>query len=310
MPQLYHYTNHQLDKARWDACVSASPQYTVYGLAWYLDVVSPQWEGLVWQHHDEYLAVMPLPVQKRFGLKFVHQPLFCQFLDIYTSQPIERQLFERQLLACFRLTVSLCMGHKAQLINTQERVSHTLSLSKPYADLHRQYAPDRRLNLRRAERFGWRWVESTDIEPLIKLFAVYHEHQIEGGIHPSSYAVLRKLFEQIQQRNLGKLRYAVAPDGQIEAGCWWVYSGRRIIYLFNAASMKGRNGNARTWLLDGFLREHAEQTYLFDFESPMVPTIAAFYESFGAESSSYWRWSYNHLPAWLNALWQLKRRLA
>lgn len=304
-----HLTHAQLDKAQWDACVSASPQYMLYGLSWYLDAVSPGWEALVCQQGGRYVAVMPLPLRHRYGIRFVHQPLFCQFLDVYATQAIDKQLFVDALQKRLRLVRSLCVAYQAQGIESEERCTHILDLSQPYERLQSLYSADRLTNLRRAGSYAWRWVESTDPEPLIRMFASYHEQRIEGGIHPMSYQILRRLFAEVQRRGVGVLRYALSPEGHLEAGCWWVYSGKRIVYLFNAASPLGRRGNARTWLLDEFVKEHASQAYLLDFESPMIPSIAAFYRSFGAEPSPYWCWSYNRLPRWLNALWRLKKSL-
>ena len=60
MPKYIESKN--IDKSRWDQCVSSSKSPLVYGYSWYLDLVSPEWCGIIM---EDYSAVMPLPVKKK-----------------------------------------------------------------------------------------------------------------------------------------------------------------------------------------------------------------------------------------------------
>ena len=88
MPAIRRLAHSEINKTHWDECVSASPQCILYGLSWYLDVASPNWEALVQQEDDSYLAVFPIPVRHKYGFSFIHQPLFCQF-------PFSKQMHEK-----------------------------------------------------------------------------------------------------------------------------------------------------------------------------------------------------------------------
>lgn len=309
MSSILHFKHTEINKTRWDACVTASPQFIIYGLSWYLDVVSPNWEALVWEEREEYVAVLPLPVCTKYSIRFIHQPLFCQFLPIFSTEVIDNEAFFQALSQKFRLVVRFNISTQLPKHQTllQAKFTHLLDLSPDYQTIHQQYSSDRKLNLKRAKQFGWQMKRSEDVEPLIQLFRANHANQIEGGVAKDTYQILRKLFAEIQKRGLGELHYACSFEGTIEAGCWFVFSGRRIIYLFNAATSLGRKGNARTFLLDSFLQEQAGKSQVFDFESPDIHAIAKFYESFGAKPKSYWQVSYNGLSAWMNGLWRLKK---
>jgi Acetyltransferase (GNAT) domain len=293
-----------LDPLRWDACVAASPDNLIYAQSWYLDIVCPRWAGLViLAENGDYEAVMPVPLRRKFGQWVVHQPLFCQFLGVFArpGTPANPADFYRAMRQRVRYG-SIFYGLQPPPdtgFSVMSRTNYVLDLQGGYAAIRQAYTEDRRKNLRRADRDctaanGWAVRTADDIDPLLHLFQENHAEGIAGGVAAGAYALMRQLFSELRRRNLTTLRYA-EQHGQPRAGALFVEYGGRIIYLFNAASPIGRQANARTWLLDGMLRERAGQPILFDFESPDVPDIARFYASFGAQPVPYWRVRYSRL---------------
>lgn len=292
----------------------SSPQFVVYALSWYLDVVSPDWEGIVLAENGQYQAVMPVPVRQKLGISYVHQPLFCQQLGIFgNGNPLDfLTMLQKHYRFCARYhlnstdTASL---NKQPLYNTSTELlqTHILDLSPDYQAIYSRYNADRKMNLKRAKQAQWKCQEGTDIKPLITLFKENHANQITGGVAKGAYDLLENLYQVIQNQGTSQLWYAL-KNGQIEAGCWFVFSGSRVIYLFNAASPIGRKGNARTWLLDRFFQEYAGNKLVFDFESPTIEPIDAFYESFGAIAQPFYRLRYNHFAWWMKALQRLWQR--
>lgn len=309
MPAIRRLAHSEINKTHWDECVSASPQCILYGLSWYLDVASPNWEALVQQDDDNYLAVFPIPVRRKYGFSFIHQPLFCQFLRVFSSKPIDYQLFVEELLKHYRFAAKLNLASRPFTgdLNIHLLQTHLLDLSPDYHTIHQQYSFDRKQNLKRALKSNWQLQESQDVRSMIQLFRQNHENRIRGGVAADAYLTLEKLFDEIQKRGLGKLWYAT-QQGRVEAACWFVFSGNRVIYLFNAASSLGRKGNARTFLLDKFFQEYAGRGYVFDFESPTIEAIDQFYASFGAKAEVFWQVSWNRLPRWVNWVWGIKNR--
>lgn len=303
---------HQIDSMAWDACVAASARRIVYGYSWYLDAVLPEpdwkWAGLVFVTETEhYQAVMPVPLRRKPILGFtyewvVHQPFFCQFLALFSADStLDPAPFFEVIQLHFRygstLAVRPCPLHDVSFDTIRQLTTHTLDVSVGYDVIYRNYSRDRQTNLRRALRANWTVIDSTDSEPLLSLFRNYHADTISGGVADWAYTMLRRLIEELNQRGLTLLRYAVRHD-QIEAGALFVQSDNRIIYLFNAASETGRHDNARTLLIDQVIQENAgrsdaKKPVVFDFESPEKPSIRNFYRSFGAVEEPFWtvRWS-------------------
>jgi hypothetical protein len=294
----------ELDTVAWDGCVTASPTRIVYGCTWYLDAILSEpgwkWMGLVMvSEAGTYQAVMPVPLRRKFGRWVVHQPLFCQFLGVFsTDSTIDPTPFYRAVLHHFRYGSKLSVRVSTRALSGFERIqpkkTYVLDLNRTYETIAGNYSRDRRLNLRQAQSVCWQVVESDDIAPLITLFQTHHAAAIQGGVGEWAYILLTRLYEAVRQRQLATLRYALL-DGQIEAGTLFMQEGNRLIYLFNAASDKGRTGNARTLLIDQLIRKSAQQPLLLDFESPDKASIAAFYRSFGAIAEEYQIVSWNRL---------------
>ena len=298
---------YQLDTTAWDACVATSPQRILYGSSWYLDIVlpAPDWKWLGLIQMDEagaYQAVMPVPLRRKTvaGITYewvVHQPFFCQFLDVFShSEPVDPTPFFRVLGQQFRygsaLSVRQQPSDSVPFDIMQVQTTHVLDLSVGYKTIYQHYTPDRKANLRRVERARWSVDDSIDLEPLLRLFQENHAASI--GVADWAYDIIRNLFYELSKRKLVILRYA-SRGNRIEAGALFVREGNRIIYLFNAASESGRRGNARTLLIDQIIQEYASKPLIFDFESPEKPSIRDFYRSFGSVEEPFWCMRWNRL---------------
>jgi hypothetical protein len=311
---------HEINDTYWNALLDECTHPVVYAYSWYLDVVSPHWQALILPQTDGYRAVMPLPVRKKWGLLVVQQPLFCQFLGIFARETVAEPLirsFIQQLHRHFsyisnysfhpELTSILqkCLRDDPNLAFFHSQ-THWLNLHKPYEAIARGFTPDRKANLQRAYKQGWKKAESEDIEPMIRLFRLHHAGRIRGGVAESAYTLLRRLAAQLVQRKVVRIYYA-HQGGEFRAGIMAVVMHGTSTYLFNSADETGRKGNARTWLLDGHFKEMAGKIEYFDFESPEVDGIRNFYESFGVENKVFLSIKKNKLPFPIRQLQELRK---
>jgi len=287
----------RLDAAAYDRCVLYSPGQIPYAFSWYLDAVSPGWMALV---EDDYAAVMPLPVRRRFGVPLVHQPLFCHRLGVFAPDGLTTdrlRAFGRAARNAFPYgpVYALPIDQATSLSpRFRQSTNHVLPLHAPYERLFAGYSGDRKANLRRGQKAGFTYLDTTDPEPVIALFRQHNTAGI-GRVDPAAYEILRRLVAVLRERGRLRIRLARRAD-QIEAGCLLVEDERRLIHLFCGASPSGRRGNARTVILDSFIREYAGQPRLFDFESPEAAGCAAFNRSFGAKEEPYGQLSWNDWP--------------
>ena len=310
--KIEHISRAAIDSEAWNGCVASSPNRIIYGYSWYLDAVTNltnwKWAGLVMSNQSgNYVAVMPVPLRRKYGIWVVHQPLFCQFLGVFGAKltPDLEDDFAQALLKCYWYgsIFHLRLPEKNSLFRampfTANRChTHLLDLDQSYETIHQHYSSDTRRHLRQAQSAPWCVQEFADPAPLFALFRQHHAQQIPGGVGEWAYDLFGNLLRELQKRGLATLRYAV-QEGKIEAGAIFIETDNRIIYLFNAASETGRRDHARTLLIDQIIREQAgRKEVLFDFESPSNQSVARFYQEFGATASPFWAVRWSRLP-WL-----------
>lgn len=279
----------------------------IYALSWYLDIVCEQWKALVWPSANDFSIVMPLPVRRKFGRPVLYQPLFCQYLGIFSrDEPAtsEYEPFLRAVAQYFPYISNYAFNpdnlpaiHDADLseyFGYEVFQTHWLDLRQPYAELYAGYSADRKLNLKRGLNANWEIIESDDFETLIKLFNENHAGRI-GKIKSDAYRILEKLGKCCVSRGFGKIFYA--REGlDTHAGVLLVHCHGRTIYLFNAANHAGRKGNARLAILDAWFRSFAGIGTVFDFESPQNEAVARYYGGFGTVAMPFCCIKRNALP--------------
>ncbi len=295
LTHLYHRS--QIQDVQWNVFIDTSPQKMLYAYSWYLDIVSPDWWALVVEENNEWQAIMPIPIVRKFGMKVVQQPLFCQLLGVFFKENNNSLLCINHIEIAFKRHFKYVSSYAGLLLFEPytTRNTYIIDLSQSYEVIQNNYHKDRKARLKQVKKSDWAIEKSVDIKPLITLFRTNHANRIEGGVSESAYTLLAKIAQELEKKNVLELLYC-SKNGVIEAGAIFVIFGGRIIYLFNAASALGRSGNARTLLIDSILNKHSNSDLVFDFESPEIENIACFYESFGAKAQPYSAIRYNHLP--------------
>ncbi|MGG7663438.1 GNAT family N-acetyltransferase [Dyadobacter sp. BHUBP1] len=320
MPKPILLSREQIDAPIWDDHIQHSRQCVVYALSWYLDIVCEQWEALVWPSANDFSVIMPLPVRRRFGRRILYQPLFCQYLGIFSKHDLTTALCEAFLEALegrfpyissyafnpenFAVIESLLWlnGFEMEVLQT-----HWLQLDQSYAELYTGYSKDRRANVKRGRRMEWETVESDDFEPLFALFAANHAPGI-GKIKADAYQTLKKVGVELIKNASGRLTYARSGT-RVHAGVVLAHYRGRTVYLFNAADHAGRKGNARALMLDAYFRDNAGTELVFDFESPAKESIAGYYAGFGAIEMPFYCIKRNALPFPLRQIQELRKWL-
>lgn len=298
----------EVDRPQWDALITAAPNGLIYGLSWYLDSVSPGWAALVKEENDRYVAVLPLPVRRKFGLHYLLQPLFAQQLGLFYVVPptaadwaqlgeLLRQRFIYITRYAFNVGNAALAGPAALgLPGTPARTYH-LSLRPAYAELWAGYRPERRRHLRKAQAHGLVVEPTTDINQLIRLFDENTAHRLVGMRGEGyTYPMLRALYGAASRAGMASLWQARTPDQRMVAMMFVLHFKRHIIYLFNASTAEGKATGAISVLIDAFLQQHAGQDLCFDFESPGVPSLERFYSSFGSVEANYFTVTADQLP--------------
>lgn len=301
----------QIDKGRWDDCIGKAVNNRVYAFSWYLDIVSPGWEGLV---SEDYSAVFPLTHRRKLGVRYLCQPFFAQQLGLFSRTHLTAGLVEAFLDAIpekYRFTeIHLNALNKIDptRFDAEFRLNHELDLIGEYPALVRGFSQNTRRNIRKSMDMGVQIGRKVDKDELITLFRDNFGTK-EGKLRFKDYEVMRDLIHYCINQNLGYLLGAYTCDGKLTASAFFLKSGSRVYFLFAASSPEARKNGGMFLIIDRFIHEHAGQAITLDFEGGNDPDLGRFYKSFGAIESPYSLLRINHLPWFLDKGVNFARKL-
>ena len=97
----------ELNTTKWDNCVKLSVNESPMAYSWVLDILFPGWSGVV---IGDYLAVMPLTIDKRLYGTFLLMPFDIQNFGIFSSQKQVTELFPDILKSITKPSNSISTG--------------------------------------------------------------------------------------------------------------------------------------------------------------------------------------------------------
>ncbi|WP_375559331.1 hypothetical protein ACE193_16540 [Bernardetia sp. OM2101] len=327
---LNHFKHHQIDKKKWDKCISLSKENIIYAFSWYLDCVSPNWEGFILEdENNEYIAVMPLPVKKKYRIQFLQVPLFAQQLGVFSTQKLSTLEFKNFLILLqkkFKLVsnypfnttnyeefstefeeVFINQNDNKLEENLKKYKNHHLSLQHNYLKIRQNYKRDTKYRINQAQKQNFESIKKTENDDIDLLYDFFEESVfLENGISNQAKPTLKALFKILKEKDLAELYYIKNKEQEIVSGIFFVKSESsytintqessitKWIYLFNstnkAANPKNKKDESRRWFLDKFIQEKII-TNNFDIQSKDITyeTILDFESAQEKEVARFYR---------------------
>ena len=289
--------NQDVDRKKWDACINNALQNLPYAYSWYLDAVAENWDGLV---YGNYEAVMPLVWLRKYGIPCMYQPFYCQQLGVFSNSTIAVDVmaaFHDMAASKFPyIDANLHTAHSAVAKNylLGEKKNLLLALDKPYTVLSKSFSANHKRNMAKAAKAGL--VFSTEVHmPELKAFYISSiNRKSEKWFTPKAELLFDKLMDALVLHDKAKI-CAAKCDGRIVAAMVIVPQGKRMISIINASNDEGKAKGASHFVHANVIEHWAEKDYLLDFEGSSIPSIARFYEGFGAKLETFYRWQTNLL---------------
>lgn len=297
-PPIQHLYSKDIDPGAWDRCISAAGNGLVYAYSFYLDHMAPGWEALVW---GDYERVMPLTPRKKYGIAYLAQPFLTAQLGVFGPE-LDGDIIDKFLSAIphrFRY-VDIYLNHGNLFAGTRHqfysRVNYILSLKENYAELRARYRENVIRNTKRALSAGCVEDPSPTVDEVIAL-ASYHLPGNSPEIR-RNVARFRALYGVLEEKKMARCM-GIRLAGQLVSSAVFFFSHKRAYYILVGNHPNGRTIGASHALIDFFIREHAQQELLLDFEGSDLRNLAFFYSSFGAKEELYAGLRDNRLPPWL-----------
>ena len=297
--QIKYLQNKEIDKAKWDACITNAPNVLIYGYSFYLDCMARHWDALVL---GDYEAVMPLTWNKKYGFYYMYQPAFTASLGVF-GKNLAREIvadFISMFPTKFKLIeISLNTGN---IIGDSKpfsllRSNYILHLNNSYEELYKTYRDNHKRNIKKAFDLGCKVSKEVSIDEIMKL----NEEQLKqvDGTKPEDYPNFKKLYELLKSRMQAKVYGIIDPKKKTLASAVFFFSHNRTYYIMVGNHPDGKTIGASHALIDAFIKDHAGQNLILDFEGSDIRNLAFFYSGFGATEEIYPALKINRLPFYM-----------
>jgi len=295
--EIRYIKQEDIDFTKWDICIAKSFNGIIYAYSWYLDIVSPGWDALV---YNDYESVMPLTQNKKFGFNYLFQPFFCQQLGVFTSHKLDNNLVDAFILSIPSkykyIEINLnkynnigdIEGYSLKLNNTYE-----LDLIHNYENLFRKYEKNNIRNIRKAIHSKisiLKGLMPDEIFELVRLNGIF------PGMSNDNLKVLHKLVTTSIRYKSGYIYGAYDEKNSLCAVGFFIYSNNKACFILSVSSDEGKKQRAMFLLIDEFIKDFSGQNIILDFEGSNIPGIARFYKGFGATPFNYPTIRANKLP--------------
>lgn len=300
--QIEYLSNKEIDKTKWDACIKQAPNGLIYAYSFYLDAMAKHWDALVL---NDYRAVMPLTWNKKYGFYYLYQPAFTASLGVF-GKNLNKELiddFTRSIPSKFKLIeISLNAGNIIDNTKTFSllRSNYILHLNKPYEDLSKAYRDNHKRNINKAFQLGCHVSKEIPVDEIIQLNKEQLQHI--DGTKPEDYPNFKTLYEFLRNKAQAKTYAIVDPKNKVLASAVFFFSHNRAYYIMVGNHPDGKTIGASHALIDAFIKDHANQELILDFEGSDIRNLAFFYNGFGAIEEIYPALKINRLPWYVRLL--------
>jgi hypothetical protein len=293
----------QLDKSKWDACVSSNKNGLIYSLSWVMDIMSDQWAGVV---VEDYEAVMALPLKSKLGIEMISLPPFIQRLGPvgeYDPSLVRRMGEETEK---FKKLIQYAASEDDlfQTATKRTRLNLILPLDDVYEKIAAKYTSPCKKNLNKATSRGCVLSEDISVGDVISLYKKAYSNL--SAYTDKHFELLSKLVTAAKQRESCHLAGVYNEKGMLVYAGLLMDDGKRLYYLLGAPTEEGRQMRATYFFIDSMIRSFAGTSRLFDFEGSDIPDVASFYQSFSPEKEYYYEFYLNTLSFPLNKIVDLK----
>jgi hypothetical protein len=295
---IKYLQQHEIDKTRWDQCVSASPNGFLYSRSFFLDALC-EWDALI---AGDYDFLMPLPFKRKWGIQYIYTPFFTGQLGIISPNEVSSLLVREFLQAIpssfqyidLQLNEQNDAGNIPDAIVTK-RNNYVLPLSLPYHSIEKDFSRDGKKNLRQSRQYGLIAEEQIEIDTVVQYFREAYG-KLNPQIKEEVYTKFAKACRQSISEGLGFTIGVKNQGNELVATAFIGKDDKRLYYIMGAPSVAGRKINAQHFLIDEIIKKYAGSALSLDFEGSDIPAVASFYKKFSPQLNIYQQVKINRLP--------------
>lgn len=290
------YLRHtEINKQKWDKSISIAYNGNVFAYSWYLDIVSYNWDALV---YADYQIIMPLTWQRRLSLSYILQPEFATQLGIFSTTLLTPQIVEsfvksipeKFVLADINLNVFNTFNDPK--LNIKQNDLHALDLITPYQLTFSKYTQDTKDKINEAKIIKMQIMKHLSLKDLMQLY----QNNADKPLGIEQLNVLRRIIPFTISNNIGEIYGTYNNKNQLVAAAYFIKSHNKTTCLLWALSGSREQNGAILFLFDNYINENSEKPFTLNFESSDEQWKNLIYAGLGAAKYNIPRVRYSKLP--------------
>jgi len=286
----------QIDKTKWDACISHADNGLVYAYSYYLDAMAKHWDALVL---NDYEAVMPLTWNKKYSIYYLYQPPFTACLGVFGRSLHAETMaaFLQSVPAKYKYwDIYFNPGNLFTIsdFNLYQRMNYVLPLGHNYESLYNAYRDNIKRNIKKSEQFGLSIHKDVSIAAILQL--AKEQAGAFTSVADDDFIRFKKLYGLLYKKEQATTYAVYTKENELMASAVFFFSHNRAYYIMVGNHPNGKTLGASHALINAFIKDHAGEDIILDFEGSDIPSLAFFYSSFGAVEEKYSAVKLNRLP--------------
>ncbi|WP_288460931.1 hypothetical protein [uncultured Chryseobacterium sp.] len=268
----------EIDFEKYSKCLENSAQKNWYARKEVLDQLSGNWHILV---YNDYEAVMPVPLKRKFALNLVVMPLFCQQLGVFSSKDdfkINDQFlnFLKNRYNIFSYSFNHYNSFSKDL---DKKKNYTIQISDYILLRRKKYFKGRKSTAKCAQHLIYKEIDFSE-----ESFS-FMQKNFKGLSKDGDVEKYRKYLNFLYTNNSLKLSGAYLDEKLINIAVLIDEKDQlSLLGLINDEEYKDENGPS--FLIDKILSLCIHEKK-FNFMGSNIRGIELFFKSFGAELQEY-----------------------
>ncbi|MDG5801019.1 hypothetical protein QA597_11670 [Marinilabiliaceae bacterium ANBcel2] len=275
--------NREIDYQKWDSCITNSLNPLIYAESWYLNIVSPGWQALIYGDYD---AMLPLPVTKKAFFNFIVQPPFTQQLGIFSKERLSYKEFINIEKKIPYINCIMSYNHMSAPVHQKyyKRTNMVVNLNKGVDALKSEYSKNCKRNVKKASAFN----QSVIVEDRNERFITFIKQEFPINLSKKELNILNNIAINSLDKKRSKIIYVQNSKEEILAAALFLFSNKRITFIAGCSSAEGIKQKSMFLLIDYIISKYSGEEILLDFEGSDNYGTARFYKGFGAIIEEYY----------------------
>jgi len=292
MKRLRTLKRNEIDEHKWNELILSSHNSLPYALSYYLDSVAENWEAII---YNDYEAVMPLVWLRKLGFKCLYQPYYCQQLGVFGQENLSAEIMldmltEAQNFPYANINLNPTAKKLADKFSFTTKRNLVLSLNKDYLSIQKKYSENHRRNILKAQRNKLNFSDEMELGQFQK-FYLENVNRNKENFKLKHERIFKSLTKILVSNGTGKVFSVFNADKKLVASVLLVLHQKRMISVINTSSVEGKRTGSSHFLFDCIIQRFSGSDNLLDFEGSSIPTIARFYEGFGASEETFYNYN-------------------